>query len=81
MKVYAAEHCSCIFESAFGILSLHTNRSLALLAVREHEAIQKKEDAEGMPTDWIPCENERWRVEEYAVEGPKGHQTTNGGKE
>ena len=35
MKVYAFQYCSCIYESAFAVQSLHTTKKGAYLAMRK----------------------------------------------
>lgn len=48
MKVYAFEHCSCIYESGFAVQSLHTTKKGAYLAMRKFLLEQNKEHYETM---------------------------------
>ena len=67
MKVFAAEHCPCIYESLFGVISLHTTREEADVAMWGHEVNAQAEEMEFMGEDWTPCEDEAWRVTEYEI--------------
>lgn len=36
-RVYAAEYCSCVYESGFEVISLHSTISGAYKAMKEHK--------------------------------------------
>lgn len=64
MKVYAAEFNDCTHESAFGIISLHSNKEDAITIV--HKKLKEEMDEYDRMKldfpDWI-----RTRVTEYEV--------------
>lgn len=56
MKVFAAMHSSCIYESDYGIISLHFTEKAADNAIKKHRDANVKQH--GQPEDW-----EQWKVE------------------
>jgi hypothetical protein len=63
MTVFAAEFCSCIYESSFGILSLHTTKAAAYWAMKAHK-VAEWESWKHVPEYW---HHHAWRVKEYEV--------------
>lgn len=43
MKVYAAQHCSCIYESAYYTISLHQSKDGAKKAIRKSRRRELKD--------------------------------------
>lgn len=65
MIVYAAEYNSCIYESDYGMLSVHLSYQGACQAVRNHE-MRTLNDWKKVGYDTIP-DYEKWRVREIEV--------------
>lgn len=69
MKVYAAQHCSCIYESAYYTLSLHLSEQGAKKAIRnsrrrrlrEFRSYHDKDDKTKIE------EFQAWGITEYEV--------------
>jgi len=69
MKVYAAQHCSCIYESAYCTLSLHLSEQGAKKAIRnsrrrclrEFRSYREKEDKTKIE------DLQAWGISEYEV--------------
>jgi len=79
MKVFAAVYCDCIYESAYGTLSLHKTREGAERAIENHKKELRlrheesvKHMAEHAPTfDMDEFEIHSWQdwgIEEYEIE-------------
>jgi hypothetical protein len=74
MKLWAFEHTSCIYESAFGLVSLHMTEQKAKDAMeryidnikREHQEIMKEMEREGYNFD--PLDYTDSRIREVTVE-------------
>lgn len=73
MKVYAAEYCSCVHESAFSTISLHQSQETAQAAVDAHRASERERWVESAADDpnhaaRFPWTDERgWGFEAWAV--------------
>lgn len=71
-EVYAAEYCDCIYESGFGVISLHQTKAGAYKAMREHLM-----GCHLTESTWIngqyrrnyysACSIQRWKVTTYKV--------------
>ena len=60
MKVYIATYCPCIFESSYGVISVHKTKRGAEVAMEFH----KEEEREIMGGVGA---YEEWRVDEHEV--------------
>ena len=76
MKVWAFEHTSCIYESAFGLVSLHMTEQKANDAMerylqnikREHEIHRKEAEKYGDDYNFDPLSGTDSRIREVTVE-------------
>jgi len=73
MTVYAFLYNSCIYESAYATMSLHTTRKGAEMAMEFHKAQKEKEHWEiyNRPDDYYTNpfgEHEAWAVDEIEVQ-------------
>ena len=76
MKLWAFEHTSCIYESAFGLVSLHRTEQKAKDAMeiyianikREHEINRKEMEKAGEEYDFDPLSGTDSRVREVTIE-------------
>lgn len=76
MKVWAFEHTSCIYESAFGLVSLHTTEQKAKDAMeryiqnikREYELHRKEAENIGVNYNFDPLSGTDSRVREVTIE-------------
>lgn len=76
MKVWAFEHTSCIYESAFGLVSLHATKQGAEKAKEkfiqgikdEHEIHKKEAQQDGYEYDFDPLSHTDSRIREVTVE-------------
>ena len=71
-RVYAFEWCDCVFESAFGVKSLHATKVGAYRAMRAHLLSFANEDRENalrydMGPAWNGLRYKRWRVRAIEV--------------
>lgn len=70
MKVYAFEWCYCIYESGFGVESLHKTKAGAYKAMRKTLVERWNEDrwrhATFSPND-EPLFSQSWRIREIEV--------------
>jgi hypothetical protein len=71
-EVHAAEYCSCIYESGFSILSLHSTKAGAYKAMRKHLVATHAENSTGWNGQhkrnyYRPCMYKAWRVKTYGV--------------
>jgi hypothetical protein len=66
--VYVFEHCPCIYESSYGIVSIHSTKRGAYKAMlKKRRQIWDWETSLGSPPEQIFF-LERFRVKEYEVE-------------
>jgi hypothetical protein len=65
MKVYAAQFCSCIFESAYYTLSVHSTKLGAYRAVRDSKLLEWDRWSDPEVLGW-----KRWTIKEYEVQTP-----------
>lgn len=76
MKVWAFEHTSCIYESAFGLVSLHATRQGAEKAKKKYiqgvkdryEARRGQLEKSGVRYDYDPLAGRASRIREVDVE-------------
>ena len=61
MKVFAAMHNPCTYESSFGVLSLHMSKEGAQAAVDKQKRKEEKSHKGKLP-DWV-----QFKVEEMKV--------------
>jgi hypothetical protein len=71
-KVYAFEWCDCIYESAFGVVSLHSTKTGAYKAMRARLMDEAEEDRgdrilHGFAKGWKGSRFKDWRVREIEV--------------
>lgn len=67
MVVWAAEHCDCVHESAFRVLSVHTTKAGAWRAVRSHKLATWAEDSQSSHC-WDWWRHKAWCVTGYEVQ-------------
>lgn len=71
-KVYAFKYCSCIYESADAVMSLHKTKKGAEMAMEFHKQKEYEEWKSMYPegtedVDFKFGEYERWSVEELEI--------------
>lgn len=62
MIIYSAEYCENIYESSFGVISLHKTKQGAYFAMRKHKLKTWDEDQGVL---WCIM---KWSIREYNVE-------------
>ena len=67
-SVFAFEFCFCVFESDYGVQSIHKTKAGAYRAMMEHKNNLWMSDRElGTPPEEILL-FKRWRIKDYSLE-------------